>query len=208
MHMQTTNLCTAFIGFYERYQDSHHYRCAFWQLLALLFFFSFFLFFLMGHTSVFEFPFSVSCSKSTLTPVTTTWPRQRSRTNSCRRRRRRRRRRSRATTSPPRRTCPRGNLLWWPANWQADADATSAACNPSPSAPPCLWHHPYPDLAHRPAPPPPPTPPSRLAVTFESCSFLAFHRTCHDYLLYLFLFWPPDPLKSSYVSRLPGFISI
>lgn len=37
---------------------------------------------------------------------------------------------------------------------------------------------------------------------------LAFHRTCHDYLLYLFLFWPPHPLKSSYVSRLPCFISI
>lgn len=122
----------SFYCLYDSYQDSYRYHCAFWHLLVLLFF-SFF--FLMGHTSVFEFPLSASCSKSTLTPVTTTWPRQRSRTNSCRRRRRQRRQRSQATTSPPRRTCPKGNLLWWPANWQADADATSAAYNPTPFSP-------------------------------------------------------------------------
>lgn len=130
MHMQTTNLCTASTAFTSATRIPTTIAVHFDSCWPCSFFFLFF--FLMGHTSVFEFPFSVSCSKSTLTPVTTTWPRQRSRTNSCRRQRRRRRRRSRATTSPPRRTCPRGNLLWWPANWQADADATSAAYNPLP----------------------------------------------------------------------------
>lgn len=116
--------------------------------------------------------FHFLCSKSTLTLVTTTWPRQRSRTNSCRRRQHRRRRRSQATTSPPRRTCPRGNPLWWPANWQADADTTSAAC---PALP--LQHLPVCNItptltSHNDLPPPPsPTPPSRLAVTLDSCSF-------------------------------------
>lgn len=98
------------------------------QLTGLLFFFKVacLVLFLVFHKYL-NFPFLFLCSKSTLTLVTTTWPRQRSRTNSCRRRQRQRRPISQATTSPPRRTFPRGNLLWWPANWQADADTTSAA---------------------------------------------------------------------------------
>jgi len=59
-------------------------------------------------------------SKSTLTLATTTWLKPRWRTSSCPRRRQRRRR-ARGTTSPPCRTCHRGNLLWWLVNWQADA---------------------------------------------------------------------------------------
>lgn len=94
--------------------------------------------FKMVHTSNFQFLIFhfCLCSKSTLTPVTTTWLRQRSRTSSCRQQRRRRRR-LQATTSPRPRTCHRGNLLWWPANWQADANATSAA-SPAPAAAPSL----------------------------------------------------------------------
>lgn len=65
-------------------------------------------------------------SKSILTLGTTTWPKPRSRTNSCPRLRRRRPR-SLETTSRPPRTSPRGNHLWWPANWRADVDRASPA---------------------------------------------------------------------------------
>lgn len=65
-------------------------------------------------------------SKSILTPGTTTWLKPRSRTNSCPRLRQRRPR-SLETTSRPPRTSPRGNRLWWPANWRADVDRASPA---------------------------------------------------------------------------------
>lgn len=68
---------------------------------------------------ILTFLFFVFSSKSTLTLVTTTWPRQKWRINSCHQPQRRRRR-SQADTSQHLRTCLKERLLLWPANWLVD----------------------------------------------------------------------------------------
>lgn len=69
-------------------------------------------------------------SKSTLTLVTTIWPKQRWRTNSCPQLRRRRLR-SRAGTSRHLRTCLRERLRLWPANLLVDGFIVLLSFHPS-----------------------------------------------------------------------------